>query len=106
MSNSDQPLGLGCSEVLGQAPERAAFEDWQSDSGRWPQAVERYGEGYKLAQTHAAWVAWSGAWTAAITAERKRWIDAATRADLQIGDGHIEAARKTLEEAMDWPGLA
>jgi hypothetical protein len=88
------------------APERAAFEAWLSGPVVWPRIADRYGEGYKLEKTHAAWVAWQGAWSAAIAAERQRWIAACTRADLQIGDGHIEAARKTLDEAMDWPGLA
>lgn len=104
--NKSNAGAVASTEVLGLEPERAAFEAWQSDSGRWPQAVERYGEGYKLAQTHAAWVAWHGAWAASAAAERNRWMEVVTRADMQIGDGHIEAARKTLDEAMDWPGLA
>lgn len=98
-------VGCRCDGV-DAAPQRAAFEAWQSDFGRWPQAVERYGEGYRLEKTHAAWIVWQGAWSASAAVERNRWMEAVTRADLQIGDGHIEAARKTLDAAMDWPGLA
>ena len=38
--------------------ERTAFEAWASDHGSWPQAIERNGDGYKLAQTHSAWRVW------------------------------------------------
>ena len=38
--------------------ERAAFENWASDGGLYPQAVERRGDQYKLAQTHSYWQAW------------------------------------------------
>ena len=30
--------------------QRARFERWFSDQGKWPEAVERSGEGYKLMQ--------------------------------------------------------
>ena len=38
--------------------ERAAFEHWASDGGLYPNAVERRGDQYKLAQTHSYWQAW------------------------------------------------
>lgn len=45
-----------------EAKERAMFEAWYSDQGKWPQAVQRSGEagqgGYRLAQTQSAWVVW------------------------------------------------
>ncbi len=53
-------------------PERAAFEEWQSDAGRWPKAVERDGEGYKLAASQAAWTAWRAGWVRARNAECER----------------------------------
>lgn len=40
---------------------RAAFESWYSEGGKWPSAVERSGEGYKLAGAQSAWVAWQAA---------------------------------------------
>lgn len=39
--------------------ERAAFEKWMSDDGKWPQAVERSANGgYKLLQAANAWNVW------------------------------------------------
>ena len=38
--------------------ERAAFEWWASDEGESPQAEERVGECYKLAQIQSYWMAW------------------------------------------------
>jgi hypothetical protein len=39
--------------------EREAFEAWASDGGKWPQAIERYGNGlYRLSSTHSYWLAW------------------------------------------------
>ena len=50
-------------EVLVSANEsvmsqRERFEHWFSDQGKWPQAVERSGEGYKLMQAQSAWETW------------------------------------------------
>jgi hypothetical protein len=66
------PDGSALSERLGLAPERAAFEAWQSDNGRWPKAVERDGEGYRLAASHAAWTAWRAGWVRAEKMARER----------------------------------
>ena len=44
---------------------REKFELYYSDEGKWPKAVERSGEGYKLLQAQAAWVVWQAAWVAA-----------------------------------------
>jgi hypothetical protein len=44
---------------------REAFERWASNDGLWPAAVERSGDGYRLAQTQSSWVAWQAAWKAA-----------------------------------------
>ncbi len=49
--------------------QREAFEAFFSDHGKWPVAVERSGEGYKLAAAQSAWVAWQGC-CAAIEADR------------------------------------
>lgn len=38
--------------------ERAAFEWWASDEGESPQATERVGGCYKLAQIQSYWMAW------------------------------------------------
>tara|TARA_R100001039_G_C1831136_1_gene95073 strand:- start:907 stop:1206 length:300 start_codon:yes stop_codon:yes gene_type:complete len=41
--------------------QRERFEHWFSDQGKWPQAVERSGEGYKLMQADDAWRTWQAA---------------------------------------------
>lgn len=38
--------------------DRAEFEAWESVNGMWPAAIERAGEGYKLAQTNSDWRVW------------------------------------------------
>jgi hypothetical protein len=40
---------------------RQQFEEWASDNGKWPKAVERNGEGYKFMKTHTDWLAWKAA---------------------------------------------
>ncbi len=37
---------------------RQQFEEWASDNGKWPQAVERNGDSYKFMKTHTDWLAW------------------------------------------------
>ena len=38
---------------------RQRFENWYSENGKWPKAVERDSKGdYKLMQACAAWIAW------------------------------------------------
>lgn len=37
---------------------RQQFEEWSSDNGKWPQAVERNGDSYKIIKTHTDWLAW------------------------------------------------
>jgi hypothetical protein len=62
MSNSDQPLGLGCSEGLGLAPERAAFERWTASEGgnltRHAEDPQRYAS----ATVQGRWRAYKAAW--------------------------------------------
>lgn len=72
MAQDDTPGVLGCNEGLGQDPARAAFEAWFSSDGRYPQAIERSGNGYKLMGTHNAWTAWEASWQSAQAAERGR----------------------------------
>ena len=41
------------------------FEEWATDGGKWPQAVELSGDhGYKLMKTHNDWLAWQASWEA------------------------------------------
>ncbi len=54
--------GSESNDLLGLAPERAAFEAWFGEDGKWPSAVRRSGEGYTLAAAQSAWVAWRAAW--------------------------------------------
>lgn len=42
---------------------RAAFEKFMSDDGKWPQAIERDGEGnYILVQSASSWHVWRNAY--------------------------------------------
>ncbi|MGE6580355.1 hypothetical protein ACQKD0_04890 [Vreelandella aquamarina] len=41
--------------------QRERFERWFSDQGKWPQSVERSGEGYRLMQANDAWLTWQAA---------------------------------------------
>jgi hypothetical protein len=46
---------------------RKAFEDWATNNGRYPRAVERTTDGsYKLMKTNTDWIAWATAWNAAM----------------------------------------
>jgi arsenate reductase-like glutaredoxin family protein len=47
---------------------REAFEHWYSNAGKYPEAVERSGDNYKLLQANGAWQAWQAAWLASILA--------------------------------------
>ena len=53
-------------------PERAAFEAWFSENGKWPAAVQRSGDGYMLASAQSAWTAWQAA-DARWQRRSKRW---------------------------------
>ncbi len=39
-------------------PERAAFEAWMSDYGKWPAAIERSGESYMSMSAASKWITW------------------------------------------------
>lgn len=67
MSERGTPAVVGLSEGLGPLPERDAFEQWFSNGGKYPPAVQRSGEGYALAAAQAAW----NAWKAGAAAERE-----------------------------------
>lgn len=66
MSTTEAPSpadrGSESNDLLGLAPERAAFEAWFSEGGKWPAAVRRSGDGYRLAAAHSAWNAYKAAW--------------------------------------------
>lgn len=53
-------------EQMDEGTMRADFEHSFSDGGAWPPAVERSGEGYRLASAQAAWQTWQLAWAAAM----------------------------------------
>jgi hypothetical protein len=63
---TDQPaVGVPVEPSVRPTPERAAFEAWFSEDGKWPAAVRRSGEGYSLAAAQSAWVAWCACGAAA-----------------------------------------
>jgi hypothetical protein len=47
---------------------RQTFENWYSDGGKFPRAIERSGDGYQLKHAHDAWTSWQIA--SAATAEK------------------------------------
>lgn len=66
--------------------ERRRFEHWFSDQGKWPQAVERSGDGYRLLQANDAWRTWQAATITDIT---PAMVDAAEEAYMPFGDMHM-----------------
>jgi hypothetical protein len=44
--------------VILEKMERDAFEKWLSEDGKWPKAIERDGDSYKLIQANSSWIAW------------------------------------------------
>lgn len=93
-------------------PERAAFEAWFSEGGKWPAAVRRSGDGYMLAAAQSAWTAWQAAdarWEAAL---RQTWqmVDplnpAGTPGSYARGqDSGIVAALNTLRANLKTPNV-
>lgn len=68
MSKTGTPGKVALTEGLGLVPERAAFETWFSEDGKWPASVRRSGDGYMLAAAQSAWTAWQAATSKAIKA--------------------------------------
>ena len=72
------------------SPERRRFEHWFSDQGKWPQAVERSGNGYRLIQANDAWLAWQAAcpegWQCVPVEPTNEMVGAASEAYMPFGD--------------------
>ncbi|NWF45426.1 hypothetical protein F3K02_09220 [Hydrogenophaga sp. D2P1] len=73
--------------MIDNLKEREEFEAWYGDQGKWPAAVERIGDGYKLAAAQSAWVTWQA--RAAIEANTPAVPDARI----------VECARRLIEHA-------
>lgn len=69
---------------------RDSFEAWASDAYKWPNAIERSGDGYRLMQTQASWEAWSMAWGSSelACAERLRKAEERCSAWADIAGAH------------------
>lgn len=63
---------------------REDFEKWYSDEGKSQRAIERHGEGYKLAQANSAWETWK----VAVSVEREACAVAAWMAGM---DAHSKS---------------
>ncbi|WP_225783346.1 hypothetical protein [Xenophilus sp. Marseille-Q4582] len=50
---------------------REEFEQWMSDEGQWPAAVEKTGAEYKLSTAATGWTVWQAAYAAGQRAERE-----------------------------------
>lgn len=78
--------------------ERARFEEWASDGGLYPKAVERSGDGYLLAVTQCYWQVWKA--RAAMQPEandsrRLDWLQANPGCNLISDDGERWAVSTT-----------
>ena len=84
--------------------ERAAFEWWASDEGENPQAVERVGECYKLAQIQSYWMAWQAGRAALQSPEVQAWKRDAERldwlADPNNSIGNVQLPTKCVTENL------
>ena len=88
-------------DQLGHDPERTAFEAWASNDMRWPLAVERSGNGYRMMSTHAAWFAWRPAWAASAAAERGRCLRIIEAHQVPVGNSAAgEMAAEWTMEAL------
>lgn len=91
--------------------ERAEFEAWASDNGKWPKAIERDSKGdYLLLQTATGWMWWQEAWQAASRAPvvpqvTDEMIEAANEAYCPFGDMHL-AIQAALAAAPQPPESA
>jgi len=48
---------------------RKLFENFMSDDGKWPKAIERSGPGYKLMTSQHAWTVWQAAFAVRLATE-------------------------------------
>lgn len=77
------------SEIV-RPSQRERFERWFSDQGKWPQSVERSGEGYKLMQAQSAWETWKVAcpegWLMVPSSPTPEMVGAAEEGHMPFGD--------------------
>jgi len=70
--------------------QRKEFEHWFSNEGKWPQAVARNGEGYKLMGAQDAWTTWKAArpagWALVPIKPTPEMIEAAEEGYMPFGD--------------------
>lgn len=90
--------GTPQAEPLKAAPdavsEREAFEKWMTEDGKWPEAVMRNDDQYRLAQAASAWTAWQAAWQAA-------WEARATHSAAPAAVGEHRARLLFLADCID-----
>ena len=66
--------------------ERAAFEEWATNEGKWPKAVDRDHNGcYLLLQTSYAWTVWQARALLALRTERVPMTDEQIRSMCKQG---------------------
>ena len=99
MEHDSTPTAVGSNAGLGLDSGRAAFEAWYSDGGRYPQSVERAGNGYKLMGAHSAWTAWEACWPLAQAAERERCVRIVEAHQVPVGNS--AAGEMAAEWTMD-----
>lgn len=97
MSNSDTPAKVGSSEGLGLGPERDTVGMLRDNRAALAEELacvrQALPEEWRDSVPSVA--------VATLTAELELLREAVVCADMQIGDGHIDAARRTLDMAMD-----
>ncbi len=90
----------------GEADERAAFENWYSENGKYPNSVRRGpNAGYQLAQAHSAWDVWQA--RAALAPQPPAAGDTWLPIETAPKDGEIwafngEQARMVWSEGPEW----
>jgi hypothetical protein len=65
---------------------REAFEEWMSQDGKWPRAIERVAgkNAYAFQTTAAAWEAWQAAWLECQVANAKESRESARSAAVEV----------------------
>jgi hypothetical protein len=90
----------------GLAGERAAFEHWFSDEGKYPKSVERGKDSptYKLMAAHLSWTAWQARATISATAAevRREALELTTAARDVLDERHRQLSEITPEDDDQW----
>ena len=81
---------------------REAFEEWMSQDGKWPRAIERVAgkNAYAFQTTAAAWEAWQAAWLECQVANAKESRESARSAAAWYGHAmlRLDSTERDIQE--------